>query len=60
MMLLGAGGCVKRKRTVGDAVRLDQKDNSRETSEEKSEPGAVENPFKLQMQASLGYCVHKL
>lgn len=46
---------MKRKRTIGDAVRLDQKDNGRETSAEKSEPGAVENPFKLQIQASLGY-----
>lgn len=48
---------MKRKRTIGDAVKLDQKDNGRETLEQKSDPWAVENPFKLQTKASLGYRV---
>lgn len=64
MMLLGVEKCVKRKRKEKkneDAVRRDQKKNNGcQKPVEKSEPGAEENPLKLQIWAGLRFCVRKL
>ncbi len=37
-----------------------KKNNGCQKSVEKSEPGAEENPLKLQIQVGLLFCVHKL
>lgn len=50
----------KKKRGIWDAVRRDQKNNGCQKSVEKSEPGAEENPLKLQIRAGLRFCVRKL